>query len=424
MQLADYNSKADKKKSRAGVVLMITLVLLVVLSMISYSLTVRIMAQRHRNQYIIDYSKARYGCDSAVKYAIASLGDLKIDLIERPNEPDFSDLFALDEKEYEEFIAPWKVEMEVEVEETASSSPRAANSVDSNMAPFAFKKVSESQSDTVEVPGPYGSVWPLVTEPIEVMIGSATVRIEIEDENAKYPLVWAILDDKEVRREARAGFETFCEWMKIDSDEIESLKEQLKEIEDIKPFKFNLKEVTVTDKKTSVVPRRRRGRRRSRRRVTKKKRKIPSTIHTADFAKLFHSSLLNTEQLARPIIDSDIRDESALKYVGLWANQRVNINSAPRHVLEAAFVFGGDAEEIAEEIIQRRRIKPFKNLGQLKESMYGYSDSIAKCTKYITTESDFFTIRVTSRSGVAKATAVVAVMKKGKKFVKVAVRSD
>ncbi|MBW8001070.1 MAG: general secretion pathway protein GspK [Planctomycetes bacterium] len=423
MHRVGYNSHVDKKQSRSGVILMVTLVLLVVLSMISYSLTVRIMGQRHRNQYIIDYSKARYGCDSAVKYAIASLGDLEMELIERPNEPDFSDLFSLDDQAYKEFIAPWQTA--VEVKGVPMSSPiQSANSVDSNAVPFSFTKADGSAGDKVEVPGPYGSEWPLVTEPMEVTIGSATVRIEIEDENAKYPLVWAILDDREVQREAKAGFETFCEWMKLDSGEIESLKKQLKEIESIKPFKFDLKEVTVTDKNASKVSRRRRGRRKTRRRGTKKTRKIPSTIHTADFAKLFHSSLLSTEHLARPLIDSDIRSESALKYVGLWANQRVNINSAPRHVLEAAFVFGGDAEEIAEEIIQQRRIKPFKDLGQLKESLYRYSDSIGKCTKYITTESDFLTIRVTSRSGVAKATAVVAVMKKDKKFVKVAVRSD
>ena len=45
-----------------GIVLLVTLVLLVVLSTLGYTLTSRIAAQRHRNSYIIDYCKARYAC--------------------------------------------------------------------------------------------------------------------------------------------------------------------------------------------------------------------------------------------------------------------------------------------------------------------------------------------------------------------------
>lgn len=64
-------------RHRAGIVLLVTLVLLVVLSTLTYTLSGRVSAQRHRDQYIIDYSQARYSCDSAVKYALASLEDLE-----------------------------------------------------------------------------------------------------------------------------------------------------------------------------------------------------------------------------------------------------------------------------------------------------------------------------------------------------------
>lgn len=57
--------------NRPGIVLLVTLVLLVVLATLGYTFSSRVAAQRHRNQYIIDYSRARYGCDSAVKYALA-----------------------------------------------------------------------------------------------------------------------------------------------------------------------------------------------------------------------------------------------------------------------------------------------------------------------------------------------------------------
>ena len=95
---------------RTGVVLLVTLMLLVVLATLGYTLTSRVAARRHRNQYMIAYSQARYACDSAVKYALATMEELNPQLIERPNEPDFSDLFALDEAGYQALLAPWGME--------------------------------------------------------------------------------------------------------------------------------------------------------------------------------------------------------------------------------------------------------------------------------------------------------------------------
>ena len=111
MRYEDFDNPT-KNRNRHAVVLMITLVLLVVLSMIGYTLSVQVLEQRHRNRYIIDYSRARYGCDSAVKYALTLLDDIALELIERPDEPDFSDLFALDEEEYKDFVAEWVLKYE------------------------------------------------------------------------------------------------------------------------------------------------------------------------------------------------------------------------------------------------------------------------------------------------------------------------
>ena len=133
--------------------------------------------------------------------------------------------------------------------------------------------------------------------------------------------------------------------------------------------------------------------------------------------------MIDTEALARPIIISETRKESALKYMGMWGTRKVNINTAPRHVIEAAFTFGGDAKEIAEAIIQRRRMQPFKDIEDLRQSLFSYSDSIRKCEKYITTTSTFFTIKVTAVSGVAKASSVIAVTKTDKTLKRVAIIS-
>ena len=100
---------------------------------------------------------------------------------------------------------------------------------------------------------------------------------------------------------------------------------------------------------------------------------------------------------------------------------QVNINSAPRNVLEAAFTFGGDADKIADEIIKKRREKAFASIDELKKALFGFSDSIEKSRPYITTTSNILAIRVTAVSGVAKASAVVIVLKNGGKIERVAI---
>jgi len=107
--------------------------------------------------------------------------------------------------------------------------------------------------------------------------------------------------------------------------------------------------------------------------------------------------------------------------MGMWGSQKVNVNTAPRHVLEAAFIFGGNEVEIAEEIIQQRRQETFKNIEDLKKVLFRYSDSIDKCEKYITTVSGFFTIKITAVSGVAKASSIIAITKDGGKVKRIAV---
>jgi hypothetical protein len=440
-------SKSLKKRNnfqgRRGFVLLITLGLLVVLAMLGYTLSTRVAAQRHRDQYLIDYSRARYGCDSAVKYALATLEEIDPQLISRPNEPDFSDLFYLTPAEYQELLEQWGLDSESEwamFERGGRSRDKVGidefegfGDID-NFNDIGFDEMEMDDSDSygsVEISGPYGPAWPFVTEPVEFEIGSAKVRIEVEDENAKYPLGWAMLDDADVKREAEAGFEIFCEMTGLTAEQIDSLKLDLQEIAKIRPFAIDFKPITRTVK-TAVTTRTRARTTRSRSgtskkpptRVTRKTIKVPDQIseQTTHFAKLFHSSLIDSEALARPIITGpDRRNESALKYMGLWGTMKVNINTAPRHVLEAAFIFGGDQVEIAEEIIQRRRVEPFSDFQALKTDLFRYSNSIDKCEKYITTVSRFFTIKVTVVSGVAKASSVIAITKDGEKVKRIAV---
>jgi hypothetical protein len=365
------------------------------------------------------------------------LEDIDPQLISRPNEPDFSDLFCLSEAEYQEILEQWSLENQLTTFNKGESFNDMIGITDvdelDDIGSDEFGIDGFDDYGSLTISGPYGPPWPFVTEPVEVEVGSAKVRIEIEDENAKYPLGWALLKDGKVKREAEAGFETFCEMTGLDAEQIDALKIELNEIGQIKMFAVEFKPTTRTTRtliktaagrsSTSKSTSKSRTSKTPRTKVTRKTVQVDEQIseQTTHFAEIFHSSLIDTEALAVPTIVSSSRKESPLKYMGMWGSMKVNINTAPRHVLEAAFIFGGDEVKIAEEIILRRRIEPFADIQDLKTDLFRYSDSIGRCENYITTVSRFFTIRVTAVSGVAKVSSVIAITKDGAKIKRIAV---
>jgi hypothetical protein len=420
----------DSRKRR-GVILLITLVILVILSTLGYTLSAQVAARRHRDRFIVDYAQARYACASAMKYALVSLDDLQPTLVRDPNQPDFSDVFAMTEPQYQALLAEvapdWAGEDELRTEWDTNGKALWTDANDAN-DPYSVPVAS------MTIPGPYGPPWPLVTEPLEFEIGSAKVTIEIEDENAKYPLGWALIQDEKLKAEANAGFVTFCEWMGYLPDEIKDVQGDLSDVGKVRPFNIEFKAMSVAATPPPSLRNRVTRTRATTARSPTVRRTVRKTVtvteqmdqQNAAFSRLFHSSLIDTDVFARPTIESDTRKESAMKYLGLWATRQVNINSAPRHVLEAALNFGSiaDAPKIAEAIIQRRRIKPFSDIEELKKDIFRHGAAIEKCAPFITTSSAVFTVRVTAVSGVAKSVAIAGVSKDGRKVKRIAVISD
>jgi len=420
---------------RFGVVLLVTMVMLVVLATLAYTVTSRVAAHRHRVRYLIDYTKARYARDSALKYALTAVENLDLSLVSRPNEPDFSDLFAMSDEQVDQMLAKAEAGEKDSGRRSGSASDKNKTALkgllgslkggaDANRTPAGHGRDTNETTGSARpeeeqvVRGPYGPPWPWVTEPIEFEIGSVKVRIEIEDDNAKYPLGWMLLDDATVQRPVNAGFETFCEWMGWTAGEIDTLKQQLAQVAEIKAFKLPSDRTAATASggssatRTAAAARQAAARAAPRRADTKSV--SPAERQTADLSRLVHSSLLDHESLSRPTIVSDKRKESLSKYIGLWGTAQVNVNSAPRHVLEAAFAFVGDAAPIAGAIIRQRQIQPLKDVVDLRKTVTRYADSIEKGSKYITCASTTFTVRITAVSGSARARAVAGVVKEGK----------
>jgi DNA uptake protein ComE-like DNA-binding protein len=447
--------KYKRYNGRRGIVLLITLVVLVVLASMSYVLTTRVASQVHRDQYLIDYQNARYACDSGLKYAMATLeSGITAKLIDRPNDIDFSDVFSYTQEEYERFLEEW----------AAAHPPKDSNDQydqygqyedansfgefnrmnrqfygdmnDSDMAGYfqSFGDMNDANfadlsqdPNTMAIPGPYGQPWPLAAKPIELEIGEAKVTIEIEDENAKLPLIWGTNTDKEQRQEVDAAIDTFCEWMNMSFDQIDAFKQDLQKIGEIKPYKAGsiVMAGAIADANSRAEPNTAKPAtdRRSRRRPAQPAQQptapqaAKSTADTTlgDFVRLCNSSKINLEPFAQPYIKTEQRTESALKYMSRWGATQVNVNTAPRQVLEAAFMFGGDAPKVAEAIIKERQQKPFVDVNDLQKKLYKYADSIRKSKDFITAKSNVFSIKITAVCGVAQTTTTAAVVMQDKK---------
>ncbi len=439
--------------NRKGIALILTMAILVILATIVYSLSSRVSIYKRRQEYVINYQSARYACDSAMKYALTRIGKIEMPLITREDSPDFSDLFALDPEQYDEMLETWAEEQNQKILAEAEDSEDAEGKTKQDQENDAFIKMlaanagdqNEGDSKTLQelaaslqndnglvdaneltIPGPYGPEWPLVYEPIEFEIGNTKIEILFKDENAKFPLTLAVTNDQELTRPANDAVEILCEWMQMNAEEILALQEELEYMTDHKEFSLTMKPVTITEiMKPTVTPVAKSTSRRSRTTATRrpmpkiKKTTRPAGGHISDFAKLLHSSMITTSKMEKPLPDMGDRLESPMKYLGIWGTSKVNINTAPRHVLEAVFAFGGDQRLIAHEIIEQRKVKPYTKVEDLEQMHYGYSDSIKKVKSYLTTKSTFITIEVRAVCGNAEASSVSLVEKQDLKITKI-----
>ncbi len=438
-----------------GFALLVTLLVLVVLAFLVAGLGTRLTMAKRRQQYMIEYQRARYGLDSGIKYILSEMPHLSFSTQSREDVPDFSDLFWMNRAEYDQSISAWAAtatdeQLDSVLKEDATISqtksvdtaglldqlaalfgggddavPATADPNDFVIPEGQDVYVVEIDPNDIQVPGPYGPPWPYIVDPIEMDIGPCRVTITIEDENAKMPLSWLITTYPEDDPRGQYVLETFGEWMQMLPEEIKALKEQCDLIYQEKPFRLNAGPILVKKNtaaaRNSAASRFRASRRRTRPQSAAAKQtateKRPAIAHTTDFAKLFHSSLLNRETLAEPIPDTGQRVESPLKYLGLWGSQRVNINTAPRHVLQAAFMQAltwDEAVTMADEVIAGRREKPFPKIDALKEIGLLDEQTFNKLKAYVTTRSTFFKITVTSTTGNARSDAVLTVVREGR----------
>ncbi len=88
-----------------------------------------------------------------------------------------------------------------------------------------------------------------------------------------------------------------------------------------------------------------------------------------------------------------------LDYIGAWGHDKINLNTAPAEVLEAAFGIMGVDSRMAQAIIDRRDQKPFASTYELKQTD-GISDAAVSGLIALTTvRSDTFSIHIKAIQG-------------------------
>ena len=442
---------ASRHKSRSGIALIFALIILAVLATLGYSIATKLVSIKHRQNYIFDYYKATYACDSATRYGIREVENLKFSLQSRETMPDFSDIFATSEEAYELMLYDWaravddirydeylKYEQRINRGDTyaQAQNPEDEESqfrlqmlkaigygIDSYFGIDFEGNFTPIDPNVLYVPGPYGHQFPYASQPMQIELGGAEVLITVEDENAKLPLVWAFMTDKDKQTEKKACFDTFFEWMGVDAATIEHLSRQFEDTAKIKPFEIGMEPATIETKeavRTRTVTTDASGRRQSVFRTRYRTKKVPRSVagNNTDFSRLIEANI-DTERLAFSFYPDGFADSAPIKHLALWGSDKININTAPRNVLEAALVFGGREVDFADAVIIDRQIKPFEDIQDMKRRLYRFSDNIERVADLILFESEVFTIKVEAVSGTAKATSTTAILYKDNKFTKI-----
>jgi type II secretory pathway component PulK len=443
------NAKMKNCRGRRGVALLLALIILAVLATMGYAIVSKLVSIKHRHNYILNYYKAKYACDSVTRYGIDEVKNVRFEIQSREGMPDFSDLFVMTEEQYQYLLYEWTVELDemryeefLKYQENLNAGLSGSDAKDDPETQFRLELLDSLgigpqnyfginlegefepiDPNTLYVPGPYGPQWPYITEPMEIELEDVKVTVTVEDENAKLPLVWALMQDKELSKEKEACFTTFFEWMGVDEYTRELLWKQFEDTAGIKNFEIGMKPATIEKKeavRTRTVTRDASGQRKSVFKTRYRTRKVPrsATGNNTDFSRLIDAEI-DTERLAQSFYDFGYKDQNALKYLGVWGSDKVNVNTAPRNVLESTFVFGGQEVDLADAVIIERRIEPFKDIEDMKRRLFRFSNNIDKLTDLIVFESNVFSVKVEAVSGAAKATSMTAILYEDKKFMKI-----
>ncbi len=245
-----------------------------------------------------------------------------------------------------------------------------------------------------------------------IQVGEAEVTLEIHDESAKWPVMWVFASPfgagtSSVKPDTQVA--NLGESLDLESEVAELAMDLIREIgkpASLPPAEFT---ITLSRGRSSVSTNSRlRGRSTSSSVVTRRRHLgYTKRVEEGDqrresmgeFAKqLQHELHYNSEYsfLKEPLFEDGDR---FVDYLGPWGHNKININTAPKRVMLAAFSGLGFTESMAEAVVSRRETMMFASTSELRELALIDDDVRSKVTPLCTTGSDTFSVHVTARLG-------------------------
>ena len=238
----------------------------------------------------------------------------------------------------------------------------------------------------------------------KLKIGQVSVDIKIYDENGKFPIYWLLHSPIEKNTDHR-------------DKSIKRLAERLEAEPAVNKETVNLARKTGSPLKVpepvSYLYRRSFSRARSRGvmwRLKPSRQRKALAGQGIDHDKLLRQTMSNFfYQWQEELIQND-KYKNILAplpnlpgrfadYIGCWGHNRVNINTAPVEVLEAAFLPLGLTRKTAEAVVEYREKTPFSNPTQLYK-VKGINRTILYAVRAISaTSSDTFSVQITASLG-------------------------
>ena len=378
------------RRSRRGVTLLLTLIVLIVLAATIVQFQADASLQMRSSSHRVEMLRCRYAAESGIV-----MGQVMIkDVIDKNRA--FYTLARTGKTLGEDDISGWN-RFELPDETPLDPNLLALGLSEAELAAMGLSDPNLLSSEDPGLFEPAPSYTGVVVGSVTTDIGGVTVTIEVHDEDAKFPVLWLLSSPFGRSRSgpAEKALKTLADQTGVDEEVAENAVEVIRRVG--KPL--NLPPPTVTVQSSSGTSRKR-GRSRRALGLDKQMAEMRDRRRLMGvFAHLFQADLLHNPESAE--LASTLLDGEAMfpELLGLWGNNQINLNTASPELLEGALESIGMTHEMARAIVIYRNEQPFTHVVDLKKIDAVNRDTLDKMRRLCKVLSDTFSIHVTARLG-------------------------
>ena len=256
-----------------------------------------------------------------------------------------------------------------------------------------------------------------VIERREIQIGGVDVTIEIQDENAKWPMLWLVRSPigqgGEANRRARKSVLQLCQELDFDSEEFTEAIDEATTI-------LARMDLPPTQKVVDLPSRTRRGRSRTRHIGYKAKLAEKEDTHAemGSFARQWSQEVLQGPEARSLRADLPGYPSSIAEQLGTWGNSYLNINTASAEVLQSALADYGMTMSLARSLVQSRSEQPFSSISNVVATVKLDEDLVKAITGLCDVKSNVFSLHINAQLGRTSYKLVSGMFKDHRGYVK------